>query len=120
MVGCQHKADAEQLLSDLRERCPRFSLALHPDKTRRIECGRWASERRQRRGQGTPEPFACLGLTHRGSPTKRGKLTVRRCPSATRLRKQLQEVTQPRRERLHWPIKKRGAWLTRGVTGHYR
>jgi RNA-directed DNA polymerase len=56
LVGCQHKGDAEQVLSDLRERFHRFHLELHPEKTRLIEFGRFASDRRQRRGQGKPEP----------------------------------------------------------------
>jgi hypothetical protein len=45
---------------------------------------------------------------------------VRRCPIAKRLCKRLQEVKQTLRERMHWPIKKLGAWLTRVVLGHYR
>jgi RNA-directed DNA polymerase len=119
-VGFPHKDDAEQCLSDLRERFPRFSLARHPEKTRLSECGRGASERRQRRGQGNPATFDVRGLTPRGSTTTRGKVTGRRCPIAKRLRKQLQEGTQTRRARMHWPIEKLGAWRTRVVVGHYR
>ena len=55
MVGFQHQDDAEQCLSALRERFHRVPLALHPDKTRLSECGRWAIARRQRRGPGKPE-----------------------------------------------------------------
>jgi RNA-directed DNA polymerase len=120
MVGVQPKDAAAQFLSDLRQRCHRFSLELHPEKTRLIEFGRWASARRQRRGQGKPETFDFLGLTHMGSTTKRGKYTVRRWTIAKRLRKKRQEVKQTLRERLHWPIAKLGAWLTRVVVGHYR
>jgi RNA-directed DNA polymerase len=70
MVGVPHQDAAEQLLSDLRERCHRFYLERPPEKTRLMECGPWASERRQRRGQGKPETCAFLGLTHRCSTTK--------------------------------------------------
>src|SRR5262245_34265943 len=103
IVGVQPKDDAKQFLSDLRERFDRFHLELHPEKTRLIEFGRWASERRQRRGQGKPETFDFLGLTHMCSTTKRGKFTVRRCTIAKRLRKKRQEVKQTLRERMHWP-----------------
>jgi len=120
IVGFQHKDAAEQFVSDLRERFHGFHLALHPDKTRLIEFGRWASERRQRRGQGKPETFDFLGFTHMCGTTKRGKLTVRRCTIAKRLRKKLQEVKQTLRERMHWPIEKLGAWLKSVVIGHYR
>jgi RNA-directed DNA polymerase len=119
-VGFQHRDDAEQFLSALRERFHRFHLELHPEKTRLIEFGRYARERRQRRGQGKPETFDFLGLTHMCGTTKRGKFTVRRCTIAKRLRKKLQEVKQTLRERMHWPIEKLGAWLKSVVIGHYR
>ena len=120
IVGFQYKDDAEQFLSDVRERCHRFHLALHPDKTRLMECGRWASDRRQRRGQGKPETVDCLGLTPRCGTTKRGKCMVRRRTIATRPRKKLQEVKQTLRVRRHWPIEKLGACLKSVVVGHYR
>jgi len=43
VVGFQHRDDAERFLADLRERFARFGLALHPDKTRLIEFGRFAN-----------------------------------------------------------------------------
>jgi RNA-directed DNA polymerase len=120
MVGFQYKDDAEQFLSDVRERFHRFHLELHPDKTRLIAFGRWAQERRQRRGQGKPETFDFLGFTHMCGTTKQGKFTVRRHTIAKRLRKKLQEVKQTLRVRMHWPIEKLGAWLKSVVAGHYR
>jgi RNA-directed DNA polymerase len=120
IVGGQDKDAAAQCLSALRARCHRFHLELHPEKTRLREFGRFARERRQRRGQGKPETFDFLGLTHMCGTTKRGKVTVRRGTIATRLRQNLQEVKQPLRERRHGPIEKRGAWLKSVVVGHYR
>ena len=120
MVGFQHKDAAEQVVSDLRERCHRCHLERHPDKTRLMEFGRWASERRQRRGQGKPETFDVLGLTPICGTTTRGKLTVRRCTIAKRLRKKLQEVKQTLRERMPWPLETLGAWRKSVVIGPYR
>jgi hypothetical protein len=37
-----------------------FSLSLHPDKTRLIEFGRYAADRRARAGLGKPETFKFL------------------------------------------------------------
>src|SRR5215475_4031276 len=120
IVGCQYKDAAEQFLRALRDRCHRFHLALPPDKPRRIECGRWASERRQRRGQGQPETCDLLGLTPIGSQTRTGQFTVRRQTVAKRLRKQWQELKPTLRTRMPWPIRQRGAWLQRVLTGPYR
>ena len=41
-----------------------FDLDLHPDKTRLIEFGRFAFERRAAKGLGRPETFDFLGSTH--------------------------------------------------------
>ena len=57
IVGFEHRDDAERFWAELRERFQQFHLELHPEKTRLIEFGRFAAERRQRRGQGRPETF---------------------------------------------------------------
>jgi hypothetical protein len=106
--------------ADMRARFHRVPLALHPDKTRLMECGRWASERRQRRGQGKPETCDLLGLTHLCSKTRTGKWTVRRKPVAKRFRKKVQEIRQILRARMHWPSRQRGAWRKSVLTGHDR
>src|SRR5260370_9068164 len=64
IVGFQHRTDAERFLAELKERFQKFGLEVHPEKTRLLEFGRYAAERRQRRGQGNPETFRFLGLTH--------------------------------------------------------
>ena len=64
IAGFEHRDDAERFLADLRERFAQFALELHPEKTRLIEFGRFAAERRQKRGLGKPETFEFLGFTH--------------------------------------------------------
>jgi hypothetical protein len=67
-----------------------------------MEFGRWANARHQRRGQGKPETFDFLGLTHICRKTRTGKLTVRRETVAKRLRKTLQEIKGECSELLAW------------------
>ena len=66
VVGFQRRDDAEQFLTELRERFARFGLTLHPDKTRLLEFGRFAARNRRARGEGKPESFNFLGFTHSG------------------------------------------------------
>ena len=64
IIGFEEREDAEAFLAGLRERFAKFSLELHPAKTRLIEFGRHAARRRRGRGEGKPETFAFLGFTH--------------------------------------------------------
>ena len=46
IVGFEHETDARRFLDAMRERLEKFALSLHPDKTRLIEFGRYAADRR--------------------------------------------------------------------------
>src|SRR3954451_25032155 len=61
VIGCQHEAEARQLLAELKDRLAQFGLSLHEGKTRLIEFGRFATERRAAAGQRRPETFDFLG-----------------------------------------------------------
>jgi len=121
VVGFQHRADGERFLVDLRERFRRFNLELHPDKTRLIEFGRYASERRARRGLGKPGTFNFLGFTHSCAKTLLNrKFIMLRRPMKTRMRAKLKAIYQELRRRLHDPVVAVGAWLKSVVSGWYR
>src|SRR5260370_29673444 len=57
VVGFQHEADARRFWDDMRKRFEEVSLSLNPDKTRLIEFGRFAAERRAHRRLGKPVTF---------------------------------------------------------------
>ena len=56
IVGFEHETDARRFLDAMRERLEKFALSLHPDKTRLIEFGRFAANRRVQRGLNLPNP----------------------------------------------------------------
>jgi len=64
VIGFEHEGEARRFVADMRQRMGKFALSLHPEKTRLIEFGRYAAERRARRGLGKPETFNFLGFTH--------------------------------------------------------
>ena len=76
IVGFQHESDARRFLDEMRERLRKFALSLHPEKTRLIEFGRFAAERRKRRGLGKPETFNFLGFTFICGKTRAGKFQI--------------------------------------------
>jgi len=120
VVGFQHRDEAERFLSTLKERLRKFGLELHPEKTRLIEFGRFAAERRQRRGEGKPETFNFLGFTHMCGKSRKGKFRVERHTMRQRLRAKLKELAQELKRRRHLPIPVVGAWLRSILVGHSR
>jgi len=120
VVGFQHRTEAEQFLGALRERFAKFGLALHPDKTRLLEFGRFAADRRGRRGAGKPETFDFLGFTHACSVTRKGWFAVLRIPMRTRRHRTLQAIRRQLRRRLHHSVAETGRWLGSVLRGWYQ
>jgi RNA-directed DNA polymerase len=94
-------------------------LELHPDKTRRIEFGRFAEQCWEKRGEGKPETFDFLGFTHISGEDRNGKFTVRRQTIAKRMRVKLRQVKQQLRERMHHPVEQTGKWPQSVVRGYF-
>jgi RNA-directed DNA polymerase len=120
VVGFQHRHEAERFLRELGERFEKFGLALHPDKTRLIEFGRFAAENRRKRGERKPETFTFLGFTHIcGRKYWSGRFVVKRKTATKRLRAKLTEVQHQLTLRRHEPIPKQGKWLRSVVQGYF-
>jgi hypothetical protein len=99
----------------------KFSLELHPEKTRLLEFGPFAINNRQRRGEGKPETFNFLGFTHICVKKRsNGMYTVLRQTTRKRLQSKLNEVNAELQRRLHEPIPEQGKWLQAVVRGHIR
>lgn len=119
VVGFQHKHEAERFLAELKPRLGKFNLELHPEKTRLIEFGRFAAERRKRRGQGKPETFGFLGFTHLCGTQRDGWFTVKRRTMAKKRSAKLKQIYEQLKRRRHDPVPEVGAWLRSVLRGHY-
>ena len=62
IIGFQHESDALRFLDEMRNRLGEFALSLHPEKTRLIEFGRFAAERRKRHGTASRRPSTSWAL----------------------------------------------------------
>jgi len=74
VLGFEHHLDAQRFLKELRERLARFKLELHPEKTRLLRFGRFASAQCRRVNDAMPrvwmwptEPTRALGESARQS-----------------------------------------------------
>ena len=119
VAGFEHRDDAERFLADLRERFAKFALELHPEKTRLIEFGRFAAERRAARGLRKPDTFEFLGFTYICAKGRGGRFKVKRITSKKKMRSKLHAVKAEMRLRMHHPIPEQGRWLARVLQGHY-
>src|SRR5262245_45362293 len=111
IVGFQHESDAQRFLNEMRERLREFALSLHPGKTRLIEFGRFAAERRKRCGLGKPETFDFLGFSFICGKTRAGNFQIKRKTRADRMRVKLKIVQEEMRRRMHQPVAVQGKWL---------
>jgi RNA-directed DNA polymerase len=118
VAGFEHRDDAERFLADLRERFAEFNLELADEKTRLIEFGRFAAERRKARGLGRPETFDFLGFTHCCAQTQNGRFLLKRITISKRMRAKLREVKTELMRRRHLPVPEQGQWLASVVRGH--
>lgn len=121
VLGFQNREDADRFLEQLQERVRKFGLELHPDKTRLIEFGRYAAERRKKRGAGKPETFTFLGFTHIcGRSRQNGHFTVYRKTMGKRMAAKLKDIQQKLRQRRHESIGTTLGWLSSVVRGYFR
>ena len=120
IMGFEHRTEAIRFLADLEKRMAEYALALHPDKTRLIEFGRFAAAKRKAGGLGKPETFDFLGFTHICGRTRKGRFQVRRRSRRDRRRAKLQAIKEELRRRMHAPVAEQGKWLASVVRGYFQ
>jgi group II intron reverse transcriptase/maturase len=120
IVGFQHRKDAERFQTELRARLAQFRLELHPDKTRLLAFGRFATRDRVEGGlPGSPETFNFLGFTHISGRSRSGKFLLWRQTMRKRMTAKLYELKESMRQRRHLPIPEQGKWLAAVLRGHF-
>ena len=120
VMGFQYYEDAEKFLKELRETFRSYSLELHPEKTRLIRFGRFATEDCKRKdGRRKPETFNFLGFTHYCGESRDGKFRVKRKTMRKRFAAKLHEVKSELRKRMHQAISIQGSWLQTVVRGYF-
>jgi RNA-directed DNA polymerase len=119
VMGFQHEREAKRFMVEMRHRLETFALALHPEKTRLIEFGRFAAKDRESRGLDKPETFNFLGFTHICSRSRRGVFQLKRQTRRDRMRARLRVIKEELRRRMHEPIPLQGRWLGQVVRGYF-
>ena len=117
VIATQCRDDAERFLQDAQAGFEQCGLRLHPEKTRLIEFGQFAAANRRKRGQGRPETFDFLGITHCCRETRKGRFGLGRLPIGKRMRQTLQASREALRRRMHRDVYETGGWLGQVLRG---
>ena len=120
VIGCELESDARRIMEVLAKRFERFSLTIHPDKTKLVPFARpngdthSASEASE-----TPGTFDFLGFTHYWSRTRRGGWTVKRKTSRKRQSRAMTRIWQWCSRNRHLPVIDQARKLRQKLHGHY-
>ncbi len=110
VLGFQHESDARRFHAELQGRMAKFGLELHPDKTRLLRFGRFASRDAAERDGGAPPTFQFLGFTHICGESRAGRFVVMRWTIMKRMRASLKELRRLLMKRRHQSIPAQGVW----------
>lgn len=103
-----------------KNRLGQFGLSLNEEKTRLIEFGRYATERRAERGEGKSETFDFLGFTHiSGRSRDNGRFMLKRKTARRRLCAKMKDIRRQLLWHRHKPISEQGAWLRLVQQGYF-
>jgi len=123
----QYADDAQRIEQALRERFAKFTLELHPEKTRVISFGRYEGQNAKRQDR-KANTFDFLGFTHYCGLSRKGKFMVGRKTSRKKFRMKckelnnwLRKIRNLKKTKEWWPVleaKLRGHYQYYGVSGN--
>lgn len=120
MIICfQYENEAKKIYELMRIRLKECKLEFAEDKTRLIEFGRYAEERRNKIGLGKPETFDFLGFTHYCGKSKNNKFRVKRKTSKKKLKQKIQEFKNWIKNNRNRPLKEIMSIYKKKLTGHF-
>lgn len=120
VLGFEHEEDARRVMAVLGKRFARYSLTLHPQKTRLVDFRSPA----RRKGEADDDPhagrhFDMLGFTHFWARSRKGRWVVRRKTASKRFGRAAKRIAQWCRRSMHWPLAEQQVALNRKLQGHY-
>jgi len=115
--------DAQRVLDVLPKRLAKYSLTLHPEKTRLVDFRRPDKRAEASPGNGgarsRPGTFDLLGFTHYWARSRKGYWVVKQKTAKDRLRRALKRVADWCRRHRHQPVREQWTALKRKVLGHF-
>jgi len=117
----EYERDAQRVLEVLPKRLAKYSLTLHPEKTRLVDFRQPDRRPEPSLGKAAARPgtFDLLGFTHYWAISRRGYWVVKQKTAKDRLRRALKRVTDWCRRHRHQSVREQWAALRRKLLGHF-
>lgn len=116
----QLETDARRVMEVLPKRFDKYSLRLHPDKTRLVRFDRpRKTEPRKAQPHEEPRSFDFLGFTHYWEKSRRGNWVVKRKTASDRITRVLRRLNLWCKEKRHTPMAWQHAQLVSKLRGYY-
>jgi len=120
VVGFACEEDARRVMEVLPKRFGKYSLTLHPDKTRLVPfVGRPPQSLPTAPTAVEPGTFDFLGFTHYWGLTRKKNWAVKRRTAQSRFHRAARKVAEWCRANRHQPIAEQHVTLSRKLSGHY-
>lgn len=120
LAGFENKREAERYYKEMQIRLKKYGLEIEPGKSGLLEFGRYAKERRKRRGEGKPKTFNFLGFTFYCGETQAGKYCVKLKTEGKRFGAKMKELKKWLKSQRTVSIRKVMETLNRKLIGYYR
>lgn len=120
LAGFEEKREAQSYYKEIQKRLGKYGLEIEESKSRLLEFGRYAKERRKRRGEGKPETFDFIGFTFYCGENQAGKYCVIPKTSGKRVRSKQKELKEWIKKNRTTPLKELMRILNQKLIGHYR
>lgn len=120
LAGFEEKREAQSYYKEMQKRLGKYGLEIEESKSRLLEFGRYAKERRKRRGEGKPETFDFIGFTFYCGENQAGKYCVIPKTSGKRVRSKQKELKEWIKKNRTTPLKELMRILNQKLIGHYR
>lgn len=117
IIGCELEEDARKLMGVLPKRFGRFTLELHPDKTKLIKFN-WKNE--EIGEVHSKSAFDFLGFTFYWAKSRRGYWVVKKQTAGKRLRRTMKALWEWCRENRHDSIEDQHRSLCQKLLGHFQ
>lgn len=112
------ETDARRVMAVLGQRCSKYGLTIHPEKTRLIDFRRPLLSRDQLRESHKSSTFDLLGFTHYWSRSRSGQRVVKRKTMSSRMTRSIQAIDAWCRAHRHDRLDVQHAALCQKIRGH--